>query len=131
MNMRIYISLLILLSFGIVGCARTVPIDNPSFTILSDSSAHTATAIKKALQGRDWALLKDSPGRIVAQYSRNAELSATVQIDYKKDSVSIKYVESSNLSHGLDSKGQEIIHKAYMKWVANLKKDIQINAGYK
>lgn len=125
----LFFSLFLLFSTS-TGCSRTVPLVNPSFHVESSNLSKTADAIKTALRGRDWMLVREFPNRMIARYEKGRGSGASIQIDYSRSTVSIKLVESSELHHGYDKHGREVIHKNYQRWIDYLEKDIRLNLGY-
>ncbi|MDZ4786424.1 MAG: hypothetical protein SGJ02_10150 [bacterium] len=113
-----------------LGCARKVPLVNPSFEVRSVEITTTSDSIKRALRARRWVLVRETPGMIVARYQRSAKVGATIQINYSKNNITIMLVESSNLLQGLDNRGNEVIHRAYSGWIANLENDIRLELSY-
>ena len=87
-----------------LGCARKVPLVNPSFEVRSVEITTTSDSIKRALRARRWVLVRETPGMIVARYQRSAKVGATIQINYSKNNITIMLVESSNLLQGLDNR---------------------------
>lgn len=79
-------------------------------------------AIAKAASGRDWVVIGEEVGltRLLLDARRKHEV--VVDVSYTADSFSIKYVSSKNVNYDPATKG---IHKKYVQWVRNLKKDIR------
>lgn len=117
----------ILLIFS--ACNKAVPLRNPNFEVQAKSINQVQTAIKKALQGRRWMILTESPSAIKAKYNRGSKYSATVMISYTRSNVNVKLLESENLLQETTPEG-EIIHKTYDGWIRNLESDIYIELSH-
>ena len=76
---------------GIVGCARTVPIDNiHSVVSAGHSELQVKNAILKAGVAREWIMTEETPGVIKARQLSRAH-SAEIRITYTATGYSINY----------------------------------------
>ncbi len=107
---------------ALVGCARTVPVDNIQTVV---SAGHNAQEVKNAILkagvARKWIMSVVYPGVIKARQLSGSH-SAEIIITYTATSYSIKYDSSHNLNA---SNGK--IHRNYNRWIHNLDKQIQLN----
>jgi len=83
-------------------------------------------AIKEALIKRQWMVVSDEPGKIVASYDRR-EFTSRIGITYDRTQIQISYVTSTGLKYEVKSNGEKLIHKNYMAWIQNLVTDISAN----
>lgn len=118
------------LLLAVIACARTVPVNNPSFPVNSKSLAQVEKAVKASLKKRNWIIVSQGKNTITAKYNRGIKYSATVKIDYTASNVNVNLLNSYNLREGVDETGQRVIHKTYNGWVRNLENDIQIELSY-
>lgn len=72
-----------------------------------------------------WIIEEDRTGLIEARYSKSeGAIVADIRIEYDKTGYVISYVDSSNLDADLE---EGVIHKNYVRWIANLNKSIYTN----
>lgn len=122
--------LLLTLLTALIACTNTLPVHNPNFSVSSKGLAHVDKAVRAALKKRNWIIVSQGKNTITAKYSRGARHSATVKIDFTTTNVKVNLVDSYNLKQGTDESGQQVIHKTYNNWIANLENDIQIELSY-
>lgn len=82
-------------------------------------------AIKAALLGRTWTITGEQPGRIEATLHLR-EHSATIYVDYDRESIRFHHVASSNLMEGRNRRGELVIHRNYNSWLQNVANDLRI-----
>jgi hypothetical protein len=106
----------------LASCARFQPIKNISNHKIPNNLTmlQITKVIKTQCEGRRWLVRVKSPGVIVANFTKENNISATIQINYSKKDYSIKYLRSINLKND-----QGEIHRNYNKWVILLDRDIQ------
>jgi hypothetical protein len=95
----------------------------PDTPFLSTTEA-SDVQIKRALTNRGWGVVEESPGVIVAKYTKVSGANphiVTSKITYDDDSFSIDYVSSSNMRYDAED---GTIHRNYNRWVANLHSDL-------
>lgn len=112
------------------GCASRALV-SPSFRVATSDNEKVHAAIKAALLRRNWAITKNEPSAIEAEYSRGPDTKAVVRIEHTADNVVIKYVDSSGLRYKPYStivKGPSI-RRTYNNWVLNLERDIKVAVG--
>ncbi len=83
-------------------------------------------AVKEALIKRQWMVVSDEPGKIIASYDRR-EFTSRIGITYDRKEIQIRYVTSTGLKYEVKSDGEKLIHKNYMAWIQNLVTDISGN----
>ncbi len=89
------------------------------------SQAQVASEIKRALQGRGWAVNQERPGETEATlYLRGHDVR--IAIDYDARDVRIAYQASANLDYE-EAEGKRWIHSNYLGWIGFLAGDIQNN----
>jgi hypothetical protein len=80
------------------------------------------SAITKALSHYNWRVVESKPGFAKAVFEKEGgKISATIGVSYDGSGYSIEYMDSKNLDVNLEKK---IIHRNYVRWVANLNKAI-------
>ena len=125
--------LLVLVSFlwlSSSGCVSRAVL-SPTFKVVTIDNEKVHAAIKSALLRRNWAITKNEPSAIEAEYTRDQDTKATVRIEHSADTVTIKYVDSTGLRYKPYStivKGPSI-RRTYNSWVANLERDIKVAVG--
>src|SRR5262249_52374279 len=85
--------------------------------------AQVEKAVKQALIKREWLIVSDEPGKIVASYDRR-EFTSRIGITYDRKQVQIKYITSTGLKYEVKKDGEQLIHKTYIAWIQNLVTDI-------
>jgi hypothetical protein len=81
-----------------------------------------ASAIAKALGHYNWRSVESKSGFIKAVYEKSGgNISATIDVRYGESGYVIEYVDSKNLDADLKRK---VIHRNYVRWIANLNKAI-------
>ncbi len=84
-----------------------------------------AKSIRLSLVQYGWVIEEDRTGLIEARYSKSeGAIVADIRIEYDKTGYVISYVDSSNLDADLE---EGVIHKNYVRWIANLNKSIYTN----
>jgi hypothetical protein len=115
---------------GLVGCNRLQPVNEPSFNVAISNQAKVHEAVRQALLSRRWSITGQTPTSFDAEYQRSANIRARVNVIHHGDTVTVKYVSSSNLDYS-DADGSPHINRRYNTWVANLERDIQVEIGKK
>lgn len=99
-------------------------VDPPPIAVSSKLElAQVEKAVKQALIKREWMVISDEPGKIIASYDRR-EFTSRISITYDRKQVQINYVTSTGLKYEVEKNGQKLIHKNYMAWIQNLVTDI-------
>ena len=111
--------LLLLMAFRQAPLVDPAPINVPSKL----GVAEVEKAVKQALIKREWMVISDEPGKIVASYDRR-EFTSRIGITYDAKQVQISYITSTGLKYEVEKNGQKLIHKNYMAWIQNLVTDI-------
>lgn len=122
------------LVFGVLasaGCLST----KPSYTVDMESEPvalyravgveKVRSAIAKAASGRYWAVIEEEVGSMRLLLDVRCKHEVVVEVSYAADSFRVKYVSSKNLDYDPETRG---IHRKYIQWVRNLKKDIRLAA---
>jgi hypothetical protein len=85
--------------------------------------AQVERAVKQALVKREWLIISDEPGKLVASYDRR-EFTSRIGIAYDNKQVRVSYITSTGLKYEVKKDGEKLIHKNYMAWIQNLVTDI-------
>ena len=120
------ISLLLLLPllFLLMAFRQAPLVDPPPIAVSSKLDlAKVEKAVKQALVKREWLIVSDEPGRIVASYDRR-EFTSRIGIAYDNKQVQVSYITSTGLKYEVKKDGEKLIHKNYMAWIQNLVTDI-------
>jgi hypothetical protein len=125
-----YLSLILVCITGIslIGCHRLQPLRSPTFQVATSDQGKIQEAIRQALLDRHWSIIAKRADGFDAEYKRTPDQGAKIRVTHIADTISIKYLESTDLEyHVVD--GIPEIHKRYNGWVANLERDIQVEVG--
>ncbi|MDT8403205.1 hypothetical protein [Sulfuriflexus sp.] len=113
-------SLVVLLATG----CRTAPVKNIDNAPIEVSQKHSSGDIKKAIVRAGatlgWKMKSVKDGHIVGTLYLRDHV-AVVDINYSKNSYSIKYKSSENLHYDGTT-----IHSNYNGWITNLNRSIQV-----
>jgi len=113
-----------ILSLGMSGCGTVRIVDVPNQPITRQLATHDIRkAIEYALLQRQWMIVKREKNYYIAKLSKG-KWSIDIRITYSKNSYSIQYLSSKNLKY--DAKSYTI-HPGYNKYIAKLKKQIEMN----
>jgi hypothetical protein len=107
--------------------ARQVPLTDPEPLAVPAGLKleQVAKAIKASLVGRAWTVTSEDPGHIVSTLNVREHM-AKIDIVYDLQTIRIKYLDSGELMYA-EKKGQRVIHRNYLNWIANLRNDINRN----
>ena len=107
--------------------ARQVPLADPQPIAVPAGLKveQVSKAIRAALAGRAWAVTSEEPGHIVSTLNVREHM-AKIDIVYDTQTIAIKYLESGELMYA-QKKGQRVIHRNYLNWIANLVNDMNRN----
>jgi hypothetical protein len=118
---------------GVLACAWTaseagsrmelVPPEPVAIPASMDKAA-VPTAIKRALISRGWSVVQEKPGQVQCTIATNKGHSATVNLNYDAEKVTLQYVDSAHLAYR-EIDGKQTIHKRYIAWARNLMSDVQ------
>jgi len=119
------LSLLLLpVLFLLMGFRQAPLADPPPIAVSSKLDlAQVEKAVKQGLVKREWLIITDEPGKIVASYDRR-DFTSRIGITYDRKQVQISYITSTGLKYEVKSNGEKLIHKNYMAWIQNLVTDI-------
>ena len=130
----------------ITGCVSIVPLQNIDGQVIGSelSEQQVKEAIHSGVETAGWTIEKEGPGMILATYMVRTHTVA-VNIRYTENNYSINYAYSNNMKvHCTEeekAKGvmltnwpeescggmrPQLIHKAYNKWVEELKSEIDM-----
>ena len=99
------------LALAAAGC-KTVPLSDPRPILAADTPEQTRAAILRALTiDKNWALVSDKPGEIVARFGQ-PDWSMAVSIAYANE-VSVRYLGSEGIDYGISPEGVTVIHRGY------------------
>ena len=107
--------------------ARQVPLTDPEpIAVPAGVKIEQVTkAIKAALVGRTWVVAQEEPGHMVATLNLREHM-AKIDIVYDLQTIKIQYLDSGELMYA-EKKGQRVIHRNYLNWIANLRNDMNRN----
>ena len=107
--------------------ARQVPLTDPEpIAVPAGLKIDQVTkAIKASLVGRTWVVASEEPGHIVSTLNLREHM-AKIDIVYDAQTIRIKYLDSGELLYA-EKKGQRMIHRNYLNWIANLVNDMNRN----
>jgi hypothetical protein len=107
--------------------ARQVPLADPAPVAVPAGlkMEQVAKAIKASLLGRAWAVTSEDAGHIVSTLNVREHM-AKIDIVYDLQTVQIRYLDSGELMYA-EKKGQRVIHRNYLNWIANLVNDMNRN----
>lgn len=107
--------------------ARQVPLTDPEPVAVPAGlkMEQVAKAIKASLLGRAWTVTSEDPGHIVSTLNVREHM-AKIDIVYDLQTVKIRYLDSGELMYA-QKKGQRLIHRNYLNWIANLVNDMNRN----
>jgi len=118
----------LLLLLATVSC-RTMPM--PSYPPLSAAEDPLATraAILKGMARYRWQVHREEAGQIDAALQARRHF-LVVRISYDEDEIRTDYVESRNLKCRPGGEACSRIHKAYDRWLRNLRRSIARAVAY-
>lgn len=107
--------------------ARQVPLTDPGPVAVPAGlkMEQVAKAIKASLLGRAWTVTSEDAGHIVSTLNVREHM-AKIDIVYDLQTVKIRYLDSGELMYA-EKKGQRVIHRNYLNWIANLVNDMNRN----
>ena len=104
--------------------AREELVDPPPIAVPESLAVEdVAAAIKGALNGRGWTVMKQRPGRIDATLFLRKHV-ANIEIAYDREQIVLGYKSSENLDFK-ETRGRRVIHDNYLGWIQNLVNDIR------
>jgi hypothetical protein len=110
--------------FLLVGFRQAPLIDPPPIAVSSKLDlAQVERSVKQALVKREWLIISDEPGKIVATYDRR-DFTSRIGIAYDNKQVQVSYITSTGLNYEVKKDGEKLIHKNYVAWIQNLVTDI-------
>jgi hypothetical protein len=127
--------LLALLAFASLNAvARTpVPVINHENVSISSptgkplSMAQVKQAIHNAAAAKQWSVVDQGPGKILATLHVRGKHTAVTQITYSPDKYSVVYNDSQNLNYSGGPDGRGTIHPFYNRWVQDLSEAIRLS----
>jgi hypothetical protein len=111
---------------------QTVPVINYENLPLTTASgrAPTAAQVKQAIQSaagaRQWTLVDQGPGRMLATLQVRGKHTVVTQISYSADKLSVTYSDSTNMNYAPGPDGKGAIHPFYNRWVQDLTDAIRL-----
>jgi hypothetical protein len=104
--------------------AREELVDPPPIAVPESLAIEdVAAAIKAAMLGRGWTVMKQRPGRIDATLFLRTHV-ANIEIAFDREQIVLAYKSSENLDYK-ESRGRRVIHDNYLGWTQNLVNDIR------
>ena len=110
------------LGLVIVGC-KTNPLLQTQPLPGTGEAESTRVAILRGMARHGWERAAEEPGAIVARLVARRHM-AEVEIAYDAKSIEIRYRDSEGLLCEESQDGCSRIHRAYNRWVLQLRKDI-------
>ncbi len=105
---------------------RTALIVNPDpFYVSAESTTKMRQIIGQALAGRGWMVTKDDPGDLESTLMTRGH-TAKIHVAYDAKTVTIRYLDSSNLKYWKSPGGVEYIHQNYNGWIRRLVHDMAV-----
>ncbi len=121
---RLLSLLLLPFLFLVMGFRQAPLIDPPPIAVSSKLDlAQVEKSVKQALVKREWLIISDEPGKIVATYDRR-DFTSRIGIAYDNKQVQVSYITSTGLKYEVKKDGEKLIHKNYVAWIQNLATDI-------
>lgn len=115
----------------LAGCHRgsgigNLPASQPRVTMITEEfePATIRAALARALASRDFAVVEDNPGVIVASYTKGSR-SLKISIAYDPSKVTVSYVDSENMGATVDVTGQVMLDKRYSAMMGKLDESIK------
>lgn len=108
--------------------ARSAPLVEPA-PITVPAGLQTAAvekAIRTGLLRREWTAQPISEGHMQATLVVRNKHTVKVDVAYDAQSIRFKYLSSANMNYELED-GVAEIHPNYMKWMDNVRRDIEIS----
>ena len=113
----------LVLGLVVLGC-RTHPLLEVEPLPGTGDVESTRIAILKGMARHGWERVAESPGEVVARLVARQHM-AEVKIAYGAERVAIRYSDSEGLLWRETESGGPVIHRAYNRWVFQLRKDIR------
>jgi hypothetical protein len=114
--------------------ARTpVPVINYENVAIANASgqpmslAAVKQAIVSAAAAKQWTVVDQGPGRMLATLHVRGKHTAVTQITYSADKYSVVYSDSTNLNFAPGPDGKGVIHPFYNRWVQDLAEAIRLS----
>jgi hypothetical protein len=113
-----------------LGCARLVPLAPASAVLLPQAQEQEGVraAIARAMTSRQYVAESETPGRIVARYSRGGA-TLRLAIAYSGTQYEISYLDSQGFDYVVDRRGQTLIGAGYPRQVRALAQAIEGEIG--
>ncbi|MGH0031159.1 MAG: hypothetical protein ACQGVC_15295 [Myxococcota bacterium] len=121
---RVPAILLCLALLALAGC-RSKPLLTPAPVVSALGVEANRVAIIRGMALHRWALIEEEPGLIVAQQDKGGRHIAIVAIGYDDRMIEIRYRSSHGLRCQPQGESCSSIHRAYNRWVAQLRNDIE------
>ena len=116
-------TLAIVLALATTGCGTTKIVNVPAQNVVKQMSQQEIhNAIYRAGVSRGWTMSDASGSVLHATYAKRG-FTVTAAITYSPSAYSINYVSSQGLKYDPST---QTIHKNYNSWIANLKKQINM-----
>lgn len=113
-----------------MGARGSVPMYMPAPIAVPPGAnpADVSRAVQKALVGRGWTVnetkLAEGSGTSEIRATLNVRVhTLTIKFEFDQERIQIRYVDSTNLGYGENSKGK-FIHPKYTTWISNLESDL-------
>jgi hypothetical protein len=116
--------LLVPLAVLLLGAAPLLVDPTPIAVPPGLSAQAVAQAVRVGVSQRGWIVTRQDPGYIEATLNLRSHM-AKVGISYDELTVTIKYLDSSNLDYQVKKDGPHI-HRNYLKWINNIVGDINV-----
>jgi hypothetical protein len=131
---RVLVMLLIsLASFQATAQRHPVPVinyENVPFTNATSSpldNARIKEAIKSAAAVKQWSVVEQGDGRMLATLNVRGKHTVVIEIVYLPERFSVFYKDSTNMKYSPGPDGKGMIHPFYNRWVQELKEAIRLS----
>lgn len=110
---------------------QPVPIINYENVAISSATGKplTVSQVKQAIQSaaaaKQWQLVEQGPGRMMATLHVRGKHTVVTEISYSPDQFSVVYKDSTNMKYSPGPDGKGAIHPFYNRWTQDLKEAIR------
>jgi hypothetical protein len=111
------------LALALGACATPQPAVLAEPLAVGVTQMQLEAAIVQSLRGRDWKIIEQVPGRFVATQPARDGAPMTIAIVHTAKDYRISYVQGDGEAYG---KRNKRVRGEYDRWIANLRKDIEV-----
>ncbi len=121
--LRLILAIAIALAGATTLACNTAPLLQPDPLGGAGSLRANRSAVIKGIARRNWERVREEPGLLIARLTKGRHI-AVVRIRYDAEQIAIRYEDSEALKCKATGDSCSKIHRAYNRWVAQLRKDI-------